>query len=478
MLRSYVVMDAENATVPPVEQQDAHLEVDPESGRLRDRRGRDVVMRGVNCGGRSKWTPYVPFPVPDAPAPEEVEWRARDYFGRVRDWGLDTVRLPFSWEALEPRRGEYDETYRARYEAMVDAAWSHGLRVVVDFHQDIFAAPFCGDGFPRWAVPEHFRGPGRRDHAGWFFKYAFDPGVRESFERFWRNADDLRDAFESMWTSMAETFGDHPAVVGFEPMNEPGWGETDAIEGWKRDVLEPFYAEIASTIQSAAPEALVFYDAPGVDALYPMAASHLRPNGNNLVFAPHYYDNGIIHGGGWSGSEPERVMERFAAFRDRSAVPVLVGEFGVGYGAHRADVWLERLLDALDRYRLSATIWEFSETRERWNGEDLNLVGPGGEARPTLETYARPWMRAVAGTCADFEWDPDRRRGWAEWLATGGITEIRIPGAPVDTEVRHLESAGRGTRHTWDADRREIRISAPEGTLAELEFELSTGGNR
>lgn len=471
-------MDAENSSVPPVEQKDARLQVDPTTGRLRDARGRDVVLRGVNTGGRSKWAPFVPFPVPESPTPEEVERRATDYFGRVRDWGLDTVRLPFSWEALEPVRGTYDESYRARYEAMVDAAWSHGLRVIVDFHQDIFAAPFCGDGFPPWAVPERYRGPGRRDHAGWFFKYAFDPGVRESFERFWRGADDLRDAFESMWVSMAETFADHPGVVGFEPMNEPGWGTTDDIEAWKREVLEPFYSEVASTIQSAAPDALVFYDPPGVDALYPMVASHLRPEGSGLVFAPHYYDDGIIHGGGWSGSKPGPVMERFAEFRGESGVPVFIGEFGVGHGAHRARVWLERLLDALDRHRLSATIWEFSETREKWNREDLNLVGPDGEPRRVLETYARPWMRAVAGTHADFEWDPERRRGWAEWISTGGVTEIRIPDRPTELEVRRLESAGRGTRHTWDPDRGEIRVAAPDGTLAELEFELAPRENR
>lgn len=460
-----------DARVPAVEFDDARLEVDPETGRLRDSRGRDVVMRGINSGGRSKWEPYVPFPVPASPSADEVERRARDYFRRVADWGLDTVRLPFSWEALEPRRGEYDESYRDRYGAMIDAAWAFDLRVIVDFHQDIFAAPFCGDGFPRWAVPEKWRGPDRRNHRGWFFKYAFDPGVREAFERFWNDEDDLRTAFESMWISMAETFADHPAVVGFEPMNEPGWGETDDIGAWKREVLVPFYDDIASSIHSVAPDALVFYDPPGVDALYPLVASHPRLEGSNAVFAPHYYDNGIIHGGGWSGSRPWPVMERFADFREESRTPVLVGEFGVGAGAHRACEWLERLLDAMDFHRISATIWHYSDTRERWNEEDLNVVDDDGEERPVIETYARPWLRAVAGRHADFEWDPERGRGRAEWLSTGGISEIRVPNRPSDPEPGRLRSRGRQTRHTWDPDRGEIRVAAPEGALAEVTFE-------
>jgi len=464
--------NAPNTDVAPVELEDARLEVDGESGRLRDARGRDVVLRGINTGGRSKWSPFLPFSVSDSPDLEEIDRRARAYFGRVAEWGLDTVRLPFSWEALEPERGEYDEGYRRRYATLVDAAWQRDLRVVVDFHQDVFAAPFCGDGFPRWTVPERWRRRPRRDHVGWFFKYAYDPGVRRSFERFWRDADGLRNAYESMWISMAETFADHPGVVGFEPINEPGWGERADIEAWKRDVLTPFYSEIAESIHSVVPDALVFYDPPGVDALYPTAASHPVPEGDNLVYAPHYYDNGIIHGGGWSGSRPAAVAEEFATARERTGHPIFIGEFGVGHGAHRGCEWLRRLVDALDFHRLSATIWEYSATDERWNEEDLNVVGPEGDPRPALETYARPWLRAVAGTRPDFEWDDDRQRGRASWLCSGGTSEIRLPRGPGAPEVDRIRSKGRRVRHTWDPARGEIRVAAPEGSLVEVVFEL------
>lgn len=467
-------MNRVSTIVPPVDLEDARLEVDPETGRFRDRRNREVVLRGINTGGRSKWSPYLPFELRGTSTLAEIESRATDFFRRVAQWGLDTVRLPFSWEALEPQRGQYDEAYRARYRTLLDAAWSVGLRVIVDFHQDIFASPFCGDGFPLWAVPEEERGPARRDHPGWFFKYAFDPGVRRSFERFWTNEEGLRDAFLEMWASMAETLGDHPAVVGFEPINEPGWGDVSDIEAWKRDVLTPFYSEVHTILREIAPDVLVFYDAPGVDALYPRAASIIRPTGEGFIFAPHYYDNGIIHGGGWSGGRPGPVVDHFADFRAKHSTPVLVGEFGVGHGAHRGMEWLERLVDALDHHHLSATLWECSETNEKWNGEDLNVLEPDGSERAILDTYARPWLRAVAGTRPTFQWSTRQNRGRASWLSDGGVTEIRVPRRLAERPPKRIEVEGRGTAHTWDGRRQELRIRSEPNTLVDVEFELDS----
>ncbi|MFB6265436.1 MAG: cellulase family glycosylhydrolase [Bradymonadaceae bacterium] len=462
--------------VPPVECGDAKLEVESDSGRLLDARGRRVVMRGINTGGRSKWRPFLPFPVPASPSPEEVERRARPFFERVVEWGLDTVRLPFSWEALEPVRGEYDEAYRRRYRAMVDAAWSLGLRVIVDFHQDVFAAPFCGDGFPHWAVRQDRRAPARRDHQGWFTQYVFDRDVREAFERFWNDEDGLREAFVRMWTSMAEAFGDHPGVVGFEPMNEPGWGETWDVERWKRETLAPFYEEIHSVLRRAAPDALVFYTPPGIDALYPREAYDPPPPGEGAVFAPHIYDDGLVRGGGWSRRPPEPALADFAEFRSTHGTPVLLGEFGVQHGAEGGTEWLRRVADALDQHRLSATLWEYSDSHEQWNDEDLNVIDRNGQMRPALEAYARPWLRAVAGDHDDFQWLPDRSLARAEWLSTGGVSEIRIPdrlGPP-----RNVEVAGRGTRHTWDAERGELRIYAPDDALVDVEFSLDPNRSR
>lgn len=456
--------------VPPVEWTTGRLEIDAETGRFRDEHGREVMMRGINAGGRSKWAPFLPFPIPDAAELAEVERRAEVFFGRIPEWGLDTVRLPFSWEALEPQRGQYDRRYLERYRAMIEAAWSHRLRVVVDFHQDVYASPFAGDGFPIWTLPSHLQGRPRRDDPQWFLRYAADADVQYAYERFWHNADGIREAFGEMWETMAEEFGDHPAVAGFEIINEPGWGEATDIEAWKHEVLLPFYEEIEDRIHAVAPEVPVLYNPPGIEGLVPGGVDRVRPEGDKLVYAPHHYDGGLVRGEAWSGRPPEPVVETFAAFRDEHATPVFVGEFGITHGAEGGHEWLERFVDALDAHRISGTLWEYSVSDEAWNGEDLAVVTPEGDERPVLDVYVRPWLRAVAGTEAEFRWDAEAERVEASWLSDGGTTEVVVPsrlfdGEPDDLEVESVDGA-----YTWDDARQELRVRAPAGSYVDVRF--------
>ena len=463
-------MNRPPADVAPVEREDARLTIDDETGELRDRRGRSVAMRGLNAGGRSKWAPYLPFPVSDAAPIEEVAETAREFFARPARWGLDTIRMPFSWEGLEPQRGAYDEQYLERYRAMLDAAWQHGMGVVVDFHQDMYASPMYGDGFPHWTLPDELQGPPRRDNPVWFTGYFFDPRVRRAFERFWANCDGIRDAFEQMWRFLADQIGDHPGVVGFEIMNEPGWGDAWDVDAWKKRTLMPFFSQLEEAVHEVAPELLVFYDCPGVDAWLPLEAEFCRPDGDGFVFAPHYYDSGLVNGAPWAGSEPEPVFAKMKRFQEREATPVLLGEFGVHDGAKGSRYWLDRVYDALDQHRLSSTIWEYSTSPELWNYEDLSVVDPDGTPRPAAEALTRPWLRALSGSEADFTWSSDTRKAWAEWLADGGVTEISVPTTLFDREPRDLRVSGRGAEYTWDQARGELRVRAEKNALVTVRF--------
>lgn len=456
--------------IPPVVLDHARLTVDEATGRLRDALGRDVVMRGINAGGRAKWAPFLPFPIAPEADIADVRAAAVTFFSRLHLWGLDTVRLTFSWEALEPARGQVDERYRDRFEALVDAAWQERLRVVVDNHQDLFASPLCGDGFPPWALPATSRGPPRHDCTDWALHYVTDARVGEAFDRFWANADGIQDAFRAMWDLLAARLRDHPGVAAFEVLNEPGWG-THEVEAFKKDVLTPFHAAMAARLREVAPEVLVVYDNPGIDAVSPLGASYPRPEGEGLVFGPHYYDIGLFNGGDWSGLAPEDVIARMASFRDANGVPVLLGEFGYAGGAGQgAAEWLTRLMDALDDARLSATLWEYSINEELWNGEDMSVVTAQGQERPVLEVYVRPWLRAVAGTDASFRWDAGAGLVEAAWTSSGGVTEVvapvrLFPDGPVD-----LSLEGDGACATWDPERGEVRVRAPAGVAVRVTF--------
>lgn len=452
--------------IPAHEPATAALAIDAD-GRLVDALGRPAIMRGLNTGGRSKFAPFIPFTVDDPDDLLQVRAAADEYFGRMVGWGLDTARMPFSWEALEPSPGQYDDAYLARYQTMLDAAWARRIRVVVDFHQDVYASPFCGDGFPPWSIPTPDPPPPTFDCEDWFLGYFGNADVRESFDRFWSDADGLQGPFLDMWLQMVDTVGGHPAVVGLEPINEPGWGTAVDLDAFKDEVLRPWYTEIAQSLRAAAPGALVFYDGPALDSSGGVV-THFRPQGEGLVYAPHLYDASLLLGDGWAGVDPTPAITAMAGFGARAGVPVLLGEFGYSFGATDGEQWLTLVVDALDRHRISATLWEYSTSEQLWNFEDLSVTDADGGERPILDAYVRPWVRAYAGQGLQTAWDREAGELTASWTAGEGFTELVVPARIFGAGPPEVELDGEGSCHTWDATRGELRVTAPPGTVVQL----------
>lgn len=117
--------------------------------RFVDEHGRTLLLRGVNLGGSSKvpraGASFVgrPFPLAEADA----------HFERLARWGLTTIRLVVTWEAIEhagPR--QYDLEYLDFLEALIRRAATHHLDVFIDFHQDVWSRFTGGDGAPAWTL--------------------------------------------------------------------------------------------------------------------------------------------------------------------------------------------------------------------------------------------------------------------------------------------------------------------------------------
>lgn len=396
------------------------LRVTVDGTRLFDELVREVILRGVNAGGRSKFPPFIPFDFTDATFEQDLG----EYLDRVVEWGHNAVRLPFSWEGLEPERLSYDTGYLGRYQAMIDAAAARGLRVIVDFHQDVFARPYCGDGFPYWTLPEPIPDP-PADCTDWFMGYFDDDRVRGAFDRFWNNQDLIRDSFEDMWRMMAGAAWSVEGTIGFEVINEPASGTAEE-ESWTPQVLTPFYSHMVTVIREVAPDAPVFFDSSGISAA--TAESTLeRPQGEGLIFAPHFYD-GSVAMGAWSGTDPLEMIARWKTKADGWEVPCLLGEFGVPRSEPRADEYLRAVYNAFDKLLMHATIWEYSHSVEDWNDEDMSIVDVGTGERPYTPEVVRAYPAAVAGTITSYEYNAGRRSGTLIFDAqAGGLTEIAVP---------------------------------------------------
>jgi endoglycosylceramidase len=392
---------------------------------LYDGHGRRVLLRGVNTGGRSKFAPYVPFDFADG-AYDEALGR---YLDRARDWGFTTLRVPFSWAALEPVEGQDDEQWAGRYDALLDAAAARGMWTIVDFHQDIYGEFFCGDGFPRWTVEDP--GPDRHDCPDWFLQYLQGDDVAQAFDAFWADGSPTMAAFEAMWDRMAARHADRPGVIGYEIINEPGNGLGDEAT-WARETLTPFYSRMAGRIQAVDPDALVFFDSTGLAAVQSRTDLE-RPAGENLVFAPHSYDPSVFLGA--DSVDPSLVADRIDAWKaigDAWDLPIMVGEFGGPQDRANIAPYTGEHFDAFDRLQTHGTLWEYSDSAEAWNEEYFSMVHIDGTVRAeVLDAVVRAYPRALAeasSAATTWAWDAEARTLTLDYEGTkGGISEIVLP---------------------------------------------------
>ncbi len=120
-----------------------------EGERFIDEHRRTLVLRGVNLGGSSKLPRFGDSFVGRLFALED----AAAHFGRLSRWGLTTLRLVVTWEAIEhDGPGRYDLAYLDFLDALIGRAADHGLDVFLDFHQDVWSRFTGGDGAPRWTL--------------------------------------------------------------------------------------------------------------------------------------------------------------------------------------------------------------------------------------------------------------------------------------------------------------------------------------
>lgn len=399
--------------------------------RLMDSAGRQVLLRGVNAGGRSKFPPFLPFAYRESGLPTHatalpLAQAMEQYVDRVASWGLNVVRLPVTWEALEPKRGGYDGPFLDRYVALAEAFAARGIAVIVDIHQDVFSRVYCGDGFPLWALAGEVPELPTEGCEQWFNGYTSDPEVRAAFDRFWANEDGLRDAFSALWRMLAARMLQVSGVVALELLNEPGWGTRPSGE-FLPEVLTPFYSELIAVVREITPTLPLLFDATGADAVVGQTALDL-PAGAGLVFAPHYYDPTVILLGKWTqpDADYDALIGQWRVQADAWDVPVLLGEFGVRATAEGGAEYLQRNLAALDANLMSGTAWEYSDAPEDWNDEGMSVVS-GGEETALVESLVRPYPAAVAGTLVSFAYTPSSGRAELVFDAAPGVTEVAAP---------------------------------------------------
>jgi endoglycosylceramidase len=351
---------------------------------FRDAQNAVVILRGMNVAGNSKVPPFMP--ITDVALLDPLP-----------KWGLNAIRLLFTWEAFEPQQGQDSADYLQYIRRVVEAAHARGIYVVIDFHQDgysRYALEGCGEGFPSWALPPGItpatpdNGPNCKD---WGTRTVGDAMLAATWKGFYSDGSGVRTAFVAMLGRVAAALSDEPGVIGYDILNEPAGDEVTQVA--------PLYEDGAKAIRAADANAILFIEPIAIDD--PGSATKLpKPTFANFAFAPHFYD-ATLTVGAWSGSDESSQMATLASAAATWNVPVFLGEFGAPPGLDQVDGYLGAVEQQLLRNFWSSAQWAYTPgwnptSKDGWNVEDFSIVDDKGQPRANYRP--RPSPERIAGT--------------------------------------------------------------------------------
>lgn len=176
-----------------------------------DSNNRQLILNGLNSGYgkhsymRRFWE-----------TPEDLRHEAVNL-------GFNTFRYLIFWDHIMPTRGVINTDYLDDIEERLGWLHAEGFNVIFDMHQDNWGEQCGGNGAPGWAsIGQTDPAP----DAPWWIMAA-SPCVVDSSNAFFNNDDNVQEEFAKAWQAIAERFAGHPAVIGYDLMNEPT--QIDAI---------------------------------------------------------------------------------------------------------------------------------------------------------------------------------------------------------------------------------------------------------
>ena len=215
----------------------------------------------------------------------------------AQSWGANFVRLPLAENYLVPGDCSYDSSYLGKVDAMVNAATSNGLFIMLDLHTNALT---------RCAAPTQ---------------------------------QDMPDAkATTVWNALATRYKTNP-LVGFDLYNEPHdvsdavWHSGGTVTSSGVTYQAVGMQKLYNTVRATGAANLVFASGSNWATAFPATAP--LTGTRNLVYAAHAYTcpAGLPSGGascsaGPDGTiyDPSGLLSHFATIGQ--TMPVMVTEFG------------------------------------------------------------------------------------------------------------------------------------------------------
>ncbi|WP_108663013.1 Calx-beta domain-containing protein [Acuticoccus kandeliae] len=335
----------------------------------------------------------------------------KDMMDQMADLGFNTIRLPFSNDALRDGAMPNDINYSINPElqgltslevidAVVEYAGEIGLRIILDNHRNA-----AGDG--------------------------------ASSNGYWYGEGYTHEEWVADWEMLAERYKDNPTVVGFDLSNEPHaaeWGSGNPATDWRLAAEDAIDA-----IHAINPNVLVLVEGTGQSywwggdlskvGEYPIRLEHT----DKLVYSPHAYPNSIYNQPWFSDPEyPDNLTDKWDSvwgyIAQQDIAPVLVGEFGSKLEDAKDILWMNEFIPYLQENNLSWTFWAWNPNSgdtggilaSDWStvlqnkvdlltpalGGDLSGTGTG-EPDPAWEIMVDITLSAPAGETVSVAWETE-----------------------------------------------------------------------
>jgi len=378
-------------------------------GALRDPDGRAMFPRGVNFAGAHKTAPYTD------------DFTRADYT-QLHDWGFRSLRFIVTWAAIEPTQGTYDEAYLDWVAERLRWAHDAGLDVILDMHQDVYGVGFGFDGAPAWTCDaSHYAAFVPRDP--WPLNYT-DANVLACIDRL--NTDlPLQAQFAQMWGHVAARLANEPAVIGFDPLNEPHWG-TCPVAMFEPDLLMPLYQRVIDEVRAVAPW-VVFAEPSGSRNLG--FSTKFRPfEIPDVVYAPHLYDPNAELQGGFDVAHRTTLLataDDLRADAERLGVPLWIGEYGGIASSPTIAAYMDAAYDGAASTLGGSMYWSMDK------GGGYSMYDAQGQPQPALiDAIVRPAPDRIAGTPMAWEYDDATRALTLTWKTDASITAPTLIAVP------------------------------------------------
>ncbi|MFJ4874658.1 glycoside hydrolase family 5 protein [Streptomyces sp. NPDC088745] len=425
---------------------------EPAVPRLTDDRGRTITLRGWNVEDKTNR------------GDQALTLVTEKHFRDMSAQGFNFARLLVYWDDIEAVRGRYSEAYLRKVDRILGWAHKYRVKVLLDGHQDVFGPAFGHRGIPEWATRTDGL-PFTPNPDDWFSEY-FQPAVQRAFTHLYED-EDLQQAQAKVWRLLADRFGDHPAVFGYDFLNEPmgelkeGEDLPTAARRIERDQITPMHNRLAAAVRSVDAKKWLFVEpTPIVGEGVPTGLGRIKDPKKKVVYAPHFYNTAMEAGADYDPADGwiERYEAAVTQYPKRYGVPVVVGEWGpLNNDGPNMGAFYRDALASFSRYSSgwAGYVWCY--------GGGYCAVDASGRLRGHKQQTAAPYAAAVAGRTRSetyvngtytFSYEPSARggagaeisvppdaRGWRVrvsgrgWTATRGVApgraeRVRVHGLP------------------------------------------------